>query len=66
MIFISAGFDCHRGDPLGQLAVTQDALTYMADELKALSPNGKIIAALEGGYNCKIMARAVEAVIRVS
>jgi acetoin utilization deacetylase AcuC-like enzyme len=45
--------------------VTQDALTYLADELRCLSPNGKIIAALEGGYNCKVMPRAVEAVIRV-
>lgn len=66
VIFVSAGFDGLRGDPLGQCAVTQDAMTYLADGLKSLSPNGKIIAALEGGYNTKVTSRAVDAVIRVS
>lgn len=66
MIFISAGFDCHQGDPLGGISVTQDALCYIAEELKELSPNGKVIAALEGGYNCKVISRAVESVVRVS
>jgi acetoin utilization deacetylase AcuC-like enzyme len=66
LILVSAGFDQLRGDPLGQLSVSQDALCYFSEELKKLSPNGKIVSVLEGGYNPKVMSRAVESVVRVS
>ena len=64
LVFISAGFDCHKGDYLGGLEVTQDGLCYIASRLKSLA-GGKVIASLEGGYNHKVTSRAVEGVVRV-
>lgn len=46
-IFISSGFDCHKGDHLGGLEVTQDALCYIANRLSTFA-GGKLVAVLEG------------------
>ncbi len=68
MIFISAGFDAHREDDLGQLGlVEQDYawITYRIKEIAKRHAKGRIVSCLEGGYNLKALARSVEAHIRV-
>lgn len=50
MMFISAGFDSGRGDPLGGIDVTPDGFAYMTKRLTDICP-GRTIIALEGGYN---------------
>jgi acetoin utilization deacetylase AcuC-like enzyme/formylglycine-generating enzyme required for sulfatase activity len=68
LIFISAGFDAHEGDTLGQMKVTTDGyvrLTRIVKEIANTCCQGRIVSVLEGGYNLQALAEAVEAHIRV-
>jgi acetoin utilization deacetylase AcuC-like enzyme len=63
-VLISAGFDAHRADPLAQLEVSTPAfgeatriVRGLADELAG----GRVVAALEGGYDISALAESVEA-----
>ncbi len=65
-ILVSAGFDCHWRDPLGEMQVTEEGFTQMMGRIKRLAAeccNGKIVAALEGGYNLEAIANSGKAVI---
>jgi acetoin utilization deacetylase AcuC-like enzyme len=67
-VFISAGFDAHDGDTLGQMKVTTEGyarLTRIVKEIANTCCQGRIVSVLEGGYNLKALANAVEAHIRV-
>jgi acetoin utilization deacetylase AcuC-like enzyme len=53
-ILVSAGFDIFAGDPLGGMEVTIDGFGALAAELQELArsiSSGRILYALEGGYN---------------
>ena len=68
MIFISAGFDAHRDDDLGQLGLTEHDYTWITLALKDIAKRhaqGRIVSCLEGGYNLSALARSVEAHLRV-
>ncbi len=68
MIFISAGFDAHRDDDLGQLGLVEQDYAWITDRIKdvARRHSGKrIVSCLEGGYNLSALGRSVEAHIRV-
>ena len=68
MIFISAGFDAHREDDLGQLGLVEDDYAWITRQLVALAnrhAQGRIVSCLEGGYNLSALARSVEAHVRV-
>ena len=67
MIFISAGFDAHTLDPLGQLNwQTQDYywLTRRIVELAEDLCHGRIVSMLEGGYHLKALADSAEQHVR--
>jgi acetoin utilization deacetylase AcuC-like enzyme len=67
-IFISAGFDAHEEDPLAGLRVTEKGyarLTGFVKDLAARHAGGRIVSALEGGYNLAALGRSVEAHLRV-
>ena len=64
LIFVSCGFDSCKGDPLGDIELTPDGYTYMLRRLQGLA-NGKVILALEGGYNMKCLTICSETVLRV-
>ena len=62
MIFISAGFDAHRTDPLGQLKLEDPDYVSMtrtiinwADEVCG----GRVVSCLEGGYNLDTLGETV-------
>jgi acetoin utilization deacetylase AcuC-like enzyme len=62
-LLISAGFDSRAGDPLGQFRLTdQDFadLTRMLLDFAAGSCSGKVVSALEGGYNLSSLGEAVK------
>jgi acetoin utilization deacetylase AcuC-like enzyme len=64
LIIISAGFDSHRGDPLGQLTLEDEdfvSLTAAVKEWANSACNGRIISCLEGGYNLDILGGTVRA-----
>lgn len=50
LVIVSAGFDAADGDTLGKCKVSPEAYGYFTHWLSSLA-NGKIILALEGGYN---------------
>ena len=62
MIFISAGFDAHDTDPLGQLRLVDDDFVRMTKTLKEWADevcSGRMVSALEGGYNLETLGRTV-------
>ena len=68
MIFISAGFDAHRDDDLGQLGLVEADYEWITLRLKALADKhagGRIVSVLEGGYNLGALARSAAAHVRV-
>lgn len=68
MIFISAGFDGHREDDMGQLGlVEQDFvwITHRMMEVAQRHAKGRIVSCLEGGYDFSSLSRSVEAHVRV-
>jgi acetoin utilization deacetylase AcuC-like enzyme len=68
MIFISAGFDAHREDDLGQLGLVEADYAWITARVKEIAnkhANGRIVSSLEGGYNLSALGRSVEAHIRV-
>jgi len=68
MLFVSAGFDAHREDDLGQLGLVEADYEWITQRLKALADRhaqGRIVSCLEGGYNLSALARSVAAHLRV-
>ena len=68
MIFVSAGFDAHRDDDMGQLGLTEQDYTWITQRIKDIArrySKGRIVSCLEGGYVMGPLARSVEAHLRV-
>jgi acetoin utilization deacetylase AcuC-like enzyme len=68
LIFISAGFDAHREDDMGQMGLTEQDyswITYRVREIAARHAQGRIVSCLEGGYDLSALSRSVEAHLRV-
>jgi len=68
MIFISAGFDAHREDDLGQMGLVEQDFAWITQRIKDVAKRhaqGRIVSCLEGGYNLSALARSVEAHLRV-
>ena len=68
MIFISAGFDAHREDDMGQLGLVEADYEWITRRIKEVAmrhSQGRIVSCLEGGYNLSSLARSVEAHLRV-
>jgi acetoin utilization deacetylase AcuC-like enzyme len=68
MVFISAGFDAHRDDELGQMALVESDYAWITQRIKGVAQrhaNGRIVSCLEGGYQLDALARSVEAHVRV-
>jgi acetoin utilization deacetylase AcuC-like enzyme len=68
MIFISAGFDAHREDDMGQLGLVEQDYAWITMRIKDIAARhaqGRIVSSLEGGYNLSALGRSVEAHLRV-
>ena len=64
LIIISAGFDSHAGDPLGQLMLKDEdfvAMTRAVKQWAASSCQGRLVSCLEGGYNLETLGETVRA-----
>jgi acetoin utilization deacetylase AcuC-like enzyme len=67
LVIISAGFDSHAGDPLGQLMLSDEdfvALTRVAKEWAREACAGRLVSCLEGGYNLLTLGATVNAHVR--
>jgi len=67
LIMISAGFDAHRDDPLGDLELTEAGyakITHRLADVANRHCGGRIVSVLEGGYNLRALGRSVVAHLR--
>jgi acetoin utilization deacetylase AcuC-like enzyme len=68
MLFVSAGFDAHREDDLGQLGLVEADYEWLTLRIKGLAERhaqGRIVSCLEGGYALGALARSVGVHLRV-
>ncbi|KPK82957.1 MAG: histone deacetylase [Phycisphaerae bacterium SM23_33] len=63
-VLISAGFDAHADDPLGEMKLSARAFADLTRIVKAIADEccqGRLVSVLEGGYTPAGLARSVEA-----
>jgi acetoin utilization deacetylase AcuC-like enzyme len=68
MIFVSAGFDAHREDDLGGLALVEADYEWLTARICAVAKRhaqGRIVSCLEGGYNLSALGRSVAAHLKI-
>lgn len=68
LIIVSAGYDCHWRDPLAPMLMSVAGFTRLAQmvyDLAAEVCDGRIVCALEGGYDLDALAAGVVATLRV-
>ncbi|MET1116064.1 MAG: histone deacetylase family protein [Comamonas sp.] len=68
MVFVSAGFDGHREDDMGQWAMNEQDYAWITGRIKDVArrfSKGRIVSCLEGGYAMSALGRSVEAHLRV-
>jgi acetoin utilization deacetylase AcuC-like enzyme len=67
LIFISAGFDAHREDDIAQMGLVEADYAWLTQQIVTVADQyakGRIISALEGGYNLSALGRSVAAHIK--
>jgi acetoin utilization deacetylase AcuC-like enzyme len=67
LIIISAGFDAHREDDLGQMGLVEDDYVWITKRLKEIAneyAGSRIVSCLEGGYNLSALGRSVVAHVK--
>ncbi len=63
-VLVSCGFDAADGDPMGGMRVSPAGYAAMTARLRELA-GGRLVLALEGGYNLDAIARSAEGCLRV-
>lgn len=64
LVLVSAGFDAHRLDPLGDLLLTEDDfawITGLITDVARRHAGGRVLSMLEGGYDLGALALSAEA-----
>ncbi len=67
LIFISAGFDAHIKDEMANFRLLETDFAWVTQQIKIIADKyskGRIVSALEGGYDLQALGRSVEAHIR--
>jgi acetoin utilization deacetylase AcuC-like enzyme len=68
MVFVSAGFDAHRDDPLAYLKLDDEDYRWVTEQLVDVADRharGRVVSTLEGGYNTQALGRCVVEHVRV-
>jgi acetoin utilization deacetylase AcuC-like enzyme len=68
MLFVSAGFDGHREDDMGNLGLVEadyEWVTRHIMQVAARHANGRVVSCLEGGYVMSPLARSAAAHVKV-
>lgn len=68
MLFVSAGFDAHREDGMGMFKLSEPDYAWVTQQIKDVAERhaqGRIVSALEGGYELHALGRSVAAHIKV-
>lgn len=67
LIYISAGFDAHRDDDMGNLGLVDADYEWVTEQLVAVAQRhgqGRVISCLEGGYVLDALGRAAAAHVK--
>lgn len=67
LVLVSAGFDSYAGDPLGGMDLTPSGFGNLTDIIKEIADNfsdGKLLMALEGGYDLSGLRQCVKTVMK--
>jgi exodeoxyribonuclease VII small subunit len=67
-VLISAGFDAHAADPLASLRLREDDFAWATERLCAVAQRhcqGRVVSALEGGYDLRALASSAAAHVGV-
>ncbi|HEY6980530.1 histone deacetylase family protein [Reyranella sp.] len=67
LLIVSAGFDAHKRDPLAQLRLETDDFRWITEQLMSIADRhgkGRVVSALEGGYDLEALAAATAAHVR--
>jgi acetoin utilization deacetylase AcuC-like enzyme len=62
VVFVSAGFDAHRDDPLAYLKLEDEDYRWVTEKLMEVADEhaeGRVVSTLEGGYNVEALGRCV-------
>ena len=62
LVFVSAGFDAHREDPLAYLNLEDEDYRWVTEKLVEVADKhakGRVVSTLEGGYNTRALGRCV-------
>ena len=68
LVLVSAGFDAHRDDPLGGMNLTRDGYAGITQEILRLARitcEGKVVFALEGGYDLHALEKSIVSTLAV-
>jgi acetoin utilization deacetylase AcuC-like enzyme len=68
ILFISAGFDAHRDDPLAQIELTEPDFAWVTEKLVDVAEKhsgGRVVSTLEGGYDLNALAGSAAAHVEV-
>lgn len=63
LLLVSAGFDAHAADPMGDLQLRTDDYRWIGGVIQGVADaccDGRVVAMLEGGYELHALARSVE------
>jgi acetoin utilization deacetylase AcuC-like enzyme len=66
-IFVSAGFDAHRDDPLAELELVENDYFWVTQaicEIARMCCGARVVSVLEGGYDLEALARSSAAHVR--
>jgi acetoin utilization deacetylase AcuC-like enzyme len=61
LVFVSAGFDAHREDPLAYLQLEDEDYRWITEKILEVAENhaqGRVVSTLEGGYNLDSLRRS--------
>ena len=67
LVLISAGFDAHKSDPLAQMQLADEDYYWVTEQLLSVArktAQGRVVSALEGGYDLKALASASAAHVK--
>ena len=68
MLFISAGFDAHREDDMGQFGLMESDYIWITERIMEIArrhARDRIVSVLEGGYDLSSLGRSVAAHMKV-
>lgn len=67
LVLVSAGFDAHASDPVGNLGLQSEDFATLTQRVRQVADTycqGRLVSCLEGGYNLDALAESVDAHLR--